>query len=685
MVGMVSRVLMSLVLALAGLSVLTGATATADPTVVRSLTISGTGVGMYPAFDPAVERYGVTTTAGTGGTLAVRATTSDPHGTVLIQGRPSTGPVTVQGLDEGDEVSVIFRDARGTTAHSLVYLPARFPALKVEADRGTVAPGVVGLTLSEWNQNDDHFETALDRNGVPVYVRRLDANGMDLKRQPDGSLTVGRVTKTRGRTGHALHVLDPRLESTRPLETRGLRDTDGHDSILLPNGHVVLLSYEWDAARQLTDSVIQELDADGEIVFEWDSADHIDIDAETTANLSRQSTWRGDYAHINSVQVLADGHFLASFRHTSSVMKIARYDDGAHRAGDVMWRLGGRLSDFDFPDDPHFGPCAQHTAYEVEDGKILIFDNGSAGGAMFPDHELCVNPADPSGPAVQRPFSRVTKYAVDETAGTAQLAWDHQRTMPDALGSPTRLFALFAASAVQLPNGNTLIGWASERRMLASEVAPSGQVVWEVRDADPDIGARFFSYRAQKFDLPDAIDPVITVPISTPTYAEGEVATDGHGNTTEASYDYTVVRAELRPDNIVKVPGKPWKGNDVYGGWKKQKAVVKLLPKKRTKVARVRIQNDSTVPAAFQVRGDKRNRSFKVRYVVKGDNVSKAVRKGTWRTPVLEPGERVVLKVRLTRTKHATKGDKRRFVVRTTTLGGSATRDAVAIAARARR
>ena len=35
---------------------------------LHTLTVSGTGVGMYPAYSGAVERYGVTTSAATGGT-----------------------------------------------------------------------------------------------------------------------------------------------------------------------------------------------------------------------------------------------------------------------------------------------------------------------------------------------------------------------------------------------------------------------------------------------------------------------------------------------------------------------------------------------------------------------------------------------------------------------------------------
>ncbi len=714
-----------LFLALTGLTVPLGAASVAAPVAApvaaHSISVAGAGVGMYPAFEPAVERYGVTTTGATGGAVEVTATTSDPDGVVLVNGRAVTGPTLVTGLGDGDEISVIIEDSDGRSVHSLVHLPARFPTLEVVENRPETAPGVVGLTLSEWNANSDHFETAVDRNGVPAYVQRVPGNSMDFKRQADGVLSVSRATSTPGRTGHGLHLLDDQLRSTSVHETEGLKNTDGHDSIVLPNGHIVLLSYEFDEATQLTDSVIQELDAAGNLLFEWNSADHLDIEAESTSGTSTSGPWRGDYAHINSVQVLPDGNFLASFRHTSSVMKIARSGGDGHQAGDVLWRLGGKLSDFKFVNDPHAGPCAQHTAYMAENGNIVIFDNGSW---AVNGTELCVDPDDPTGPSVDRPFTRITEYAIDEDAGTAELVWSYERTMPDALGNPTRLFAIFAGSGIRLPNGSTLVNWASEKRAMASELTAAGDVAWEVRDANPTIQARFFSYRAFKFDLPDAIDPEVTLSLpGEGVYAQGAsvpvdwsctdrggsslqacdidgpdglldtsttgehtvtvIATDGAGNVTMRSRDYTVAKTH-QPDGFVRVAGSGWVGKDVYGGWRDQRVVTKNFPRDRTQVAKVRLQNDGVDTERFRVRSHASNADFKVRYVHGGRNVTKKVTAGTWRTPAMEFGEKTTLKVWITRTKRADRGDKRRFVVRTSSAANGTT-DRVAVIAKAKR
>ena len=220
----------------------------AAPDIVRSLTVSGTEVGMYPAFDPAVLRYAATTTASTGGTLEITATTSDPSGSVLVDGQPATTPTTVSGLAEGQEVSVVIDDTDGRTTYSVMYLPAGFPALYATTrtpDREQ--PGLIGLTLNAFDGAQPAFGAIVDRNGVPVYA--VDGPwDTDLKQQPNGDVTVSRLTRAGGgHTGYALVTLD-RSDRSLPEEptsyevTDGLTDTDGHDSIRLADGSTATVS-----------------------------------------------------------------------------------------------------------------------------------------------------------------------------------------------------------------------------------------------------------------------------------------------------------------------------------------------------------------------------------------------------------------------------------------------------------
>ena len=282
----------------------------------------------------------------------------------------------------------------------------------------------------------------------------------------------------------------------RTLSTVGLTDTDGHDAILRPDGSRILVAYEPNAVSGRQDAVIQEVDAQGHEVYTWNSSQHLDPDTETTSTPGTV-----DYAHINSIEVLPDGDILASFRNLSAVYRIAWSARGNLSRGDIVWRLGGRHSDFTFPDDPDGGPCAQHSAGMLANGHVLVFDNGNA--ALGSNPGLCVDPADRTGPTVDRGHSRAAEYALDTQAGTASLVWSYARSPP--------YFAYFAGSARRLAKGNTLIDWAADTHAIATEVTPAGSVAWELKNDDG-----YLSYRAVKAVVPDTVRPAVTSPCRLP-------------------------------------------------------------------------------------------------------------------------------------------------------------------------
>ncbi|HQR26710.1 MAG TPA: aryl-sulfate sulfotransferase [Nocardioides sp.] len=703
----------AIAVALASTGVLAGtrpdqARAATPPT--HTLAVSGAGVGMFPAFAQGTERFAVTTTSATAGTVTVTASTSDPSGTVLVDGRPEPdGTATVDGLVEGDEISVIFSDSGGTRVHSLVYLPAEFPQIELVTRKAGLAPGYVALTLTRWSQ-DPHaeFETAVDRNGVPVYVTGENAGSLDLKQAANGHYTVGRPTTTPDRTGYRIVELDDHFRPLAAYETALMTNTDGHDSIVRPDGSRILLGYEPNAGTGRLDAVIQEQAPDGQVVYTWNSGDvpGEDLHAETVADPSA-----ADYAHINSVWLTADGNLLASFRHLSAVLKIDwRTDDGDGRGG-IIWKLGGRDSDFTFVDDPYpGGPCAQHTASELPNGHILVFDNGSA--SMF--GSLCVDPADRGGPTIDRPFTRVTEYALDEGAGTATLVRDV---------APAARFGFFAGSASRLANGNTLIGWAASRDAVATEVGPTGEVLWEIRTppVDPTNPNDFYStYRAALMQVPDAQAPSVTLdaPAEGATYpwaarvtadfgctdrggsslrqctgtADRQVDTtvpgehtytvtarDGAGNLTTVTHHYTVAPAARHPDVSIRLVGSGgWVGDGVYGTVAEQQVAAQLRRGGTVTVA-VRVQNDGRRDSAFRISAATGSKRFSVRYLAAGVDVTSGVGAGRFRTAVLAPGEQAVLRAVVTRTGRARAGDAKWFRVRAVPAGAVAPTDSVAL------
>lgn len=674
----------------------------------RALSVSGQGVAMYPAFDQAVLRYALTTTQDTGGAVTVAATTSDPVGVVRVNGRvAANGTATLNGLDSGDEISVFITDSDGVHRYALIYLPAGFPTLQIVTKQPGIESGYVGLTMSQWtNPATTNFDAIVDSHGVPIYVHPTVGTDLDLKRQDGegggGQLTVQRPTTTSGRSGDALVVLDDQYNEVARYETKGLDNTDGHDAILLQDGSRILLASETNSTTGLVDAVIQKIDSDDNVEFQWDSS----------AFASQSVVTNADYAHVNSIWLTPGGDILASFRHLSSVLLIAGHAHDGFAAGDVEWQLGGRNSSFTFPNDPDGGPCAQHDATLLPNGHVLLFDDGS--GGVAPNY--CVDPANPNGPPIARTRSRVTEYALDTTNHTATLVWKYD---------PHDRYAFFMGSARRLTNGNTLIGWASANQALASEVSPAGDLLWELK-ALPDAGNHLYiSYRAAKFDMPDAIKPAVNVtsPASGATYAFGEhvtvdfscadrggsslqtcgdtvlpgspldtsaagahtfnaVATDGAGNTTTVTRKYTVgapPKAQYRPDGLIRASYSPHlTGDNVYGAWSLQFCKQAIHHRGGTRTAIARLQNDGEGSELLVAKGTTSSRSFAVTYFFGTKDVTSRIVAGTFRTPRLAPGSSSAIRIKVTRLGAARVHDSRTFRLTITSHHDSGLRDAVA-------
>jgi hypothetical protein len=426
-------------------------------------------------------------------------------------------------------------------------------------------------------------------------------------------------------------------------------------------------------------------------VWLWDSTAYAD---ETTA------TGKADYAHINSVQEVGDGDVIASFRHFSSVFRIATRAHDGYQPGDVIWKLGGRDSSFDFVDDPYGGPCAQHTAYELPNGHVLLFDNGTNG--------LCVDQSDPTGPTINRGQSRVAEYQLDTTNRTATLVWSYE---------PPNHNAFFAGSAQRLGNGNTLVGWAAATQAVATEVSADRTPVWELEAVpDPD-GKRYFTYRAAALTLDDVVRPEVSVsspadgasfaldaaatvdytctdrggsalvdctgdavqgqPLDTATAGEHTFTVTAHdaaGNQTQVQRHYTVIApvpptppATYRPDAVVRPPSSArWVGANVYSGT--QEARAGIARRGRTVTGWWSLQNDGNRNDTLTVKGVGSSRYFRVRYFVGTREVTGAVVAGTLRTS-LAPGRSLALRAVVKRTWRAAPGRSRTFAVSATSLG----------------
>jgi len=209
------------------------------------------------------------------------------------------------------------------------------------------------------------------------------------------------------------------------------------------------------------DSVAQEIDLDtGKVVWEWHSIGNVGLN-ETYIEFPHSPTEAFDYFHINSIEEDHDGDILISGRNTFNVVKVDK------DTGKVIWRLGGKKSDFEMGEGTDFS--WQHDALRQPDGTITVYDNaGNYFGKPTYDH------------------SRGLVLDVDEENMTAELA-EEPYVHPDRLLAPSQ-------GNMQLTeNGTRLVGWGSQPWF--TEFTPDGEVL-----LNGTYYARNSSYRTYRGD-----------------------------------------------------------------------------------------------------------------------------------------------------------------------------------------
>ena len=210
-------------------------------------------------------------------------------------------------------------------------------------------------------------------------------------------------------------------------------------------------------SRSVLEGAFQEVDIKtGRVLFEWHSIDHVAL-VESYYHLPRNPDRTYDYFHINSIDIDRDGNFLVSARNTHTIYKLDR------RTGRIIWRLGGKRSDFELGRGVAFG--WQHDARRRPDGTLTLFDNAAA-------------------PKLRKQ-SRGIVLRVDERNRRVTLVHSFVHTPP--------LVAVDQGNMQKLTNGNYLVGWGHQP--YVTEFGPHGKTLLDLRFGPS--GAD--SYRAYRF------------------------------------------------------------------------------------------------------------------------------------------------------------------------------------------
>ena len=190
-----------------------------------------------------------------------------------------------------------------------------------------------------------------------------------------------------------------------------------------------------------------------EVVWSWNTFDYFDMqdydDIGGTwdqAYINRQYDW----THINAIAFNEETNSVnISVRHLSRITSID------YSSGNIIWNMGHEFpsGEVDFGHD--LGFSFQHSLQVLNNGNIVIFDNGNLSEIFLGTDE---------------PTSRAIEIEINDVLEDATTVWEYVL--------PSDLFGFASGNAQKLDNGNYLITTVGGGG-TSLEVNANGEIVWE--------------------------------------------------------------------------------------------------------------------------------------------------------------------------------------------------------------
>ena len=310
----------------------------------------------------------------------------------------------------------------------------------------------------------------LDSTDTEIFSENWGMKGWDFKVNYNNKLSYF------DRSSKGWFIMDSLQDIVDTVYCQNGYIADNHDFLALANGNYVLFAYDeqpyamdtvvtgGDPNAIVEGLIIQELDPNHNVVFEWKSWDHFHVTDNIYLNLTSSSI---AFIHANAIDIDFDGHLLISSRGLDEITKIHR------TTGEIIWRFGGSQNDFLFINDYPF--THQHSIRSLGENRYLLYDNGNHSSQYTGGNNV----------------SRAVEYELDTILNTATKVWEFVH--PDSLYTPS------IGGVQRLPNGNTLIDFGNlqwlNKGSIVTEVDQNNNIVFQL---EYDNGANL--YRAQKFD-----------------------------------------------------------------------------------------------------------------------------------------------------------------------------------------
>lgn len=341
-----------------------------------------------------------------------------------------------------------------------------------DADASSAPPPVSILTSStHFGRGGDFFVSPfgdattyangpeiLDRRGNVVWFRGVPAGqeAADFRTQTYRGrpvLTWWQGTNLGGLAAGTDYIFNDHYQQIATVQAGNGLSVDGHEFLITPQNTALVLAYTTATAdlsslggpsnQTVIDGVVQEIDIPtGRVLWQWNSQDHVPFaQSEQPRPATAATPW--DWFHINAVHLDSDGNLLIDARNTWTTYKVRRY------SGTIIWRLGGKASDFSFRAAPgqvlnNAGEIFawQHDPQALGEDVYSVFDNEAAGAANTG-----------TGSSSELGYSRVVRFKLDERDRTATLL--QSENQPEGLTAPSQ------GNGQPLDGGGTLVGWGS--------------------------------------------------------------------------------------------------------------------------------------------------------------------------------------------------------------------------------
>ncbi len=255
-----------------------------------------------------------------------------------------------------------------------------------------------------------------------------------------------------------------------------------------------------DNASVLFDKIVQ-YDADGNVLWTWDTQDHIPLSETDPFNVTAiyDGTTVEDFTHTNAIDWDYNNSIIyLNIRHTNTFYKIDQ------NTGNIIWGAGQfgnfTLLDANGTQVPSLW-YHSHSTYQVAPDVFTMFDN---------DFDNVTNPNDC--------HSRMIEVTLNEKNMTAWISWNWT--------APTSYWTPFFGKNDPLPNGDRIGVFGSQTHQFPQNkpwnFSDTGAILVEVDPLGNVVRTYTFPsgwaiYRIEELKYPTIPAPPTPVPTSTPT------------------------------------------------------------------------------------------------------------------------------------------------------------------------